>query len=625
MGDIYIMCGISGLLSLQTSFVNNNSLQKMADALEHRGPDGKATWINSKGNAGFAHNRLAVIDLSPAAAQPMHYMHRYTIVYNGEIYNYIELKSELQKAGYAFNTKSDTEVILAAYDCYKEKCLQYFDGMFSFAIWDENEYTLFAARDRFGEKPFYYCAEQKMFAFASEMKALWASGIDKKYEPKMLLNYLSLGYVQNASDKSQTFFSKIYALPPSHYLIFHLHNHHISINSYWDIDKQASIKISEKDAIEKMHDLFSRSVIARLRSDVPLGISLSGGLDSSSIAWYLRQLQNKKESKPINSFSAVFPGFANDESAYIKTICDALHIDSKTCSPNETDLVNDFEKLMYHQEEPFPSSSIFAQYKVFELARKNNVSVLLDGQGADEILAGYPKYIHWYLQELLSRNKFLKLKKERGALHTNNVHVRWNIKNIAAAFLPSHAAIALEKNEFNKIIHNHDVSKELRASLNGREWDGIHKPVVTKLNDMLYFNVMENGLEELLRYADRNSMAHGCEVRLPFLNAALVQFIFSLPSQYKITQGYNKWIWRKMMDKRLPETILWRKDKVGFETPQKKWMQQDGMTEYIHEARKKLVKERILKPQVLNKKILALDAHEANNYDWRYLCAAQMI
>ncbi|MEO6405969.1 MAG: asparagine synthase (glutamine-hydrolyzing) [Ferruginibacter sp.] len=620
------MCGISGIISLQTLLINKERLVMMADALQHRGPDGKSTWINSNGTVGFGHNRLAIIDLTAAAAQPMHYMHRYTIVYNGEIYNYIELKAELQKAGYAFNNRSDTEVILAAYDCYKEKCLQYFDGMFSFAIWDENEQTLFAARDRFGEKPFYYYTDKNKFAFASEMKALWAAGIvQKNLEPKMMLNYLSLGYVQNASDKSQTFFSDIYALPPSHYMHFNLHSGTLNIASYWDLDKQATIKISEKAAVEKMHDLFSRSVIARLRSDVPVGCSLSGGLDSSSIAWYISQMQNAKKSGSLKSFSAVFPGFVHDESVHVKLISDTLHINSNTCSPSADEMICDFEKLMYHQEEPFQSSSVFAQYKVFELARKNNVTVLLDGQGADEILGGYPKYIHWYLQELVSRNKFSKFKKERAALQKNNLAVRWNIKNIAAAFLPSHASIALEKNEFNKIIYNHEVSKELRASLKGREWDGIHKPVVTKLNDILYFNVMENGLEELLRFADRNSMAHGCEVRLPYLNAALVQFIFSLPSQYKITDGYNKWIWRKMMDTRLPANIVWRKDKVGFETPQKKWMQKDGMIDLVHESRKKLIQERILKPQVQHKKILALDANDTDNFDWRYICAAQML
>ncbi len=192
----------------------------MADALAHRGPDGEGFWTNKRGNAGLAHRRLSIIDLTAAAAQPMHYMQRYSIVYNGEIYNYIELRRELKKAGYHFTTASDTEVILAAYDCYKEKCLQHFDGMFSFAIWDEKEQTLFAARDRFGEKPFYYYDEKQFFSFASEMKGLWAAGIEKTIENKMILNYITLGYVQNPADKAQTFYKNIYSLPPAHYLKF---------------------------------------------------------------------------------------------------------------------------------------------------------------------------------------------------------------------------------------------------------------------------------------------------------------------------------------------------------------------------------------------------------------------
>ncbi|WP_369681654.1 asparagine synthetase B, partial [Ferruginibacter sp. HRS2-29] len=184
-------------------------LSAMADALSHRGPDGEGFWTNRSNHVGFAHRRLAIIDLTDNGHQPMHYLQRYTIVYNGEIYNYIELKNELQKAGYIFTSESDTEVILAAYDFYDERCLQHFDGMFAFAIWDEKRQTLFCARDRFGEKPFYYYQNQEIFAFASEMKGLWAIGIDKTIEHKLMLNYLSLGHVQNPSNKSQTFYKDI--------------------------------------------------------------------------------------------------------------------------------------------------------------------------------------------------------------------------------------------------------------------------------------------------------------------------------------------------------------------------------------------------------------------------------
>ena len=618
------MCGIAGIISPDKSVLNYVVLKKMADSLAHRGPDGEGFWINRDYSIGFAHRRLSIIDLTAAAAQPMHYMHQYSIVYNGEIYNYIELKKELKKSGYHFNSSSDTEVILAAYDCYKERCLQYFDGMFSFAIWDEKEQTLFAARDRFGEKPFYYYYEKEIFAFASEMKALWAAGIEKVVENKMILNYISLGYVQNPANKSQTFYKNIFALPPAHYLIYDLKNDHLIIDNYWDVDKQAQIRISEEDALQTLDNLFTTAVSRRLRSDVPVGTSLSGGLDSSSIIYYI---QKNLAGKTVNlkTFSAIFPGFEKDERKYIQQMASTFNLENHTTIPVAEGLVKDFEKLCYHQEEPFPSSSVYAQYKVFELAKTQNIKVLLDGQGADEVLAGYHKYIHWYLQEMVSRHKFSGTTKERQLLHKNNISFNWGIKNILAAFLPSHASIALEKKEYNKIIHNADITKHLMSYIKGREWEGIHKPVVTKLNDILYFNTMQNGLEELLRYSDRNAMAHGREVRLPFLYDEMVQFIFSLPSKFKISNGYTKSILRKMMDDKLPHNIVWRTDKIGYEPPQKQWMENPVMKDYLYEAKAKLVKEDILKPQVLAKKTKGHHAHDADNFDWRYLCVAQML
>ncbi len=613
------MCGIAGIISPLQSDINSTMLKSMSDVLVHRGPDGEGIWLSPKRTAGLAHRRLAIIDFSSNAAQPMHSMDRYSIVFNGEIYNYIELRKELQKAGYHFISNSDTEVILAAFDCYKEKCLQYLDGMFAFAIWDEIEQTLFAARDRFGEKPFYYFKENNRFIFASEMKAIWATGVEKSVENKMLLNYIALGYVQHASDKSQTFYKNIYSLPPAHFLTLHKGN--LKIERYWNIDKQNTINITEADAIEQIDQLLSMSVSRRLRSDVAVGNSLSGGLDSSSILYYIKQHQ-KTGGK---SFSAVFPGFEKDEAAYINKVAQYFKIDNHNVTPNEHELINDFEKLAYHQEEPFPSSSVYAQYRVFELAKENNIKVLIDGQGADEVFAGYNKYIHWYLQEMVSRYKFSKSNIEVTNFRKNNIHFQWGIKNLIAAYLPSHVAIALEKRAYNQIVHQSDLSKEMLHYLKGREWEGIHKPIVTKLNDILYFDVMEMGLEELLRFSDRNSMAHGCEARLPYLNHELVSFVFSLPSRFKINNGFTKAILRKMMNSHLPKEIVWRTDKVAFEPPQKKWMETDLMRDYVHEAKRKLVDNQILKPDALNKKHKAFDAHEPNNFDWRYLCVSQLL
>ncbi|MBU3714061.1 MAG: asparagine synthase (glutamine-hydrolyzing) [Ferruginibacter sp.] len=613
------MCGIAGIISSRDEGVNMQNLQQMAEAIRHRGPDGEGFWINASKRTGLAHRRLSIIDLSDRASQPMHYMNRYTIVYNGELYNYVELRNDLKKLGYRFATDSDTEVILAAYDCYKIKCLQHFDGMFSFAIWDEAEQILIAARDRFGEKPFYYFEENGLFFFGSEMKALWAAGIEKRPDFRMILNYLTLGQLQNPSDKSQTFYKNISSLPPSHYLMYHKEK--LSVKTYWRIDRQYVNSIGKDEAKELLHELFSISVERRLRSDVAIGSSLSGGLDSSSILYYIRQFYKND----IKTFSAVFPGFEKDESEYIQNVSRACNAINYTVTPSAYELMDDFNELMFYQEEPFPSSSIYAQYRVYKLAKENGIKVLLDGQGADELLAGYHRYLHWFLQEKLGRYQFRSLYEEHRMLIQKDIHVEWGIKNYLAAFLPSHVSLALEQKQYNQVAENTLVSKEMISLLKGSEWEGIHKPVVTKLNDILHFNVMEMGLEELLRFADRNSMAHGCEVRLPFLQHELVKFIFSLPSHFKISGGYTKKIFRELMDKKLPDTIVWRTDKIGFEPPQKKWMAETILYDAIVESKKCLVDNGILRPEALQQKPALMEAHDDKNYDWRYLCVANMI
>jgi len=622
ISDLYNMCGIAGILSEDSSVITTQRLSLMASRLSHRGPDGEGFFINPSHHTGFAHRRLSVIDLSEAAAQPMHYLQRYTIVYNGEIYNYIELRRKLIKSGCQFNTQSDTEVIVALYDVYKERCLQYLDGMFAFAIWDEHQRRLFGARDRFGEKPFYFCKSDKEFLFASEMKALWAAGAPRNIDNKMLLNFLCIGRVHNAGNKMQTFYREISSLPRSNYLYYDLSTHELTIQPYWDLDKQRQIRISETRAIEKLDMLLQTSVTRRLRSDVPIGACLSGGLDSSTILSYTKEIQPDLK---ISTFSASFPDFEKDETRYADLVVNKLNLINHRVVPTADELIKDFSTLCYHQEEPFPSSSIYAQYRVYQQARSEGISVLLDGQGADEIIGGYHRYIHWYLQELINRNRLMKFNKERSNFLKNQISYNWGIKNIIATWFPSHVSLALEKREYNKIAFNHDITHEFFGSVKGREWEGIHKPVVTKLNDILYFDTMNNSLEELLRYSDRNSMAHGVEVRLPFLFYELVKFILSLPTDLKINKGFTKYILRKTVEQKLPPEIAWRTDKIGYEPPQQMWMENSKMQELINDHKSLLIKEHILRPDVLNRKIALQGAHDPDNYDWRYLVAGEFI
>lgn len=621
------MCGIAGILSPDKRNVNKERLQIMTSAIEHRGPENEGFWINIEHSAGFGHRRLSIIDVSNAGFQPMHYSDRYTITYNGEIYNYLELKEELIKKNYLFASDCDTEVVLAAYACYGQNCLQYFDGMFAFAIWDQQEKTIFCARDRFGEKPFYYTwlSKQHEFVFASEMKALWAAGVPKKMDNEMLLNYLTLGWVQNPVDKQQTFYEDIFSLPPSHYLLYKFQPNnepYLTVKSYWDIDKETRIINTSEDRVkETFLELFTTSVRRRLRSDVAIGSSISGGLDSSAIVAMVNKLLNGAAKQ--KTFSAVFPGFEKDESGQIGEITNHFNIDNYKVTPSANDLINDFEKLIYHQEEPFQSSSIYAQYKVYELAKQKGVTVILDGQGADETMAGYSKYYRWFWQEKIAGGRWKEAKKEIKAARQNGQEVTWGLKNYAAAFLPQIAAKQLQKDSYKKQSEHPDLTQDFFSHNYNKT--KIFKPSITNLNDILYFNTMQFGLEELLRYADRNSMAHSREVRLPFLSHELVQFTFSLPSSFKIKKGFTKQLLRISMDDLLPPSVVWRKDKTGFEPPQKQWMQHPKVEEYVHESRRKLVQHGILKQDVLQKPLRHQSAYEEGNFDWRYLCAAQCL
>ena len=630
------MCGIAGIISTPIADTQKvkADLHRMTDAIAHRGPDGEGFWINENEQVALGHRRLKIIDLSDKAAQPMHYgncssatggvmgTHHYTITYNGEIYNYPELRNELSSIGYQFKTQSDTEVILAAYDYWKADCLLHFDGMFAFALWDEKKQQLFCAKDRFGEKPFYFYDDGKQFLFASEMKALWAAGVPKQINNEQLLNYLTIGLVQNVARPDETFFKNIYSLQPGHHLTIKLPGLAMELARYWDLDKETTdLNISETEAIEKFSFLLQQSVSRRLRSDVKLGTSLSGGLDSSTIAGMCSLLTT--HGSRFTSFSAVFPGFEKDESQFINDVVEKFRLENFKVTPTAQQLLTDFDKLMYHQEEPFQSLSIYAQYKVYELAKQHGTTVILDGQGADETLAGYHKYYHWYWQQLLHSGQWSLVNKEISAARKLGVNEAWGFKNRLAAFMPERAAKALERKALKQQARHPFLNPDFLAE--GPKGNAIHKPVVTKLNDILYHDTCQLGLQELLRYADRNSMAHGREVRLPFLSHELVQFVFSLPSHFKIKDGWTKWILRKCMSEALPQSIVWRKDKIGYEPPQKQWMQHKAMQNRIMDSRKKLVDERILKPEIMPQPIQAKAANEAGNDDFRYLCAAMIL
>jgi asparagine synthase (glutamine-hydrolysing) len=628
------MCGIAGIITGREGSVTLQRAQSMSDMLAHRGPDGKGYWANGDNRIYLLHRRLSIIDPTPASDQPLLYGN-YVLIFNGEIYNYRELKQELQQKGYRFHSTGDGEVIPAAFDCWGNDCLHRFDGMFAFALYDTVRQRMLIARDRFGEKPLYFHARYAnqgrldYLMFGSEMKALWAGGAPRSINNTLLANYISLGFVQNPIVKTDTFFKEIQSLPPGYLLEIETDAMRFVMKRWYEPFKrighlpEAETR-NENKVIEQFHDILLRSVQLRLRSDVPVGTSLSGGLDSSSIVAAIDVLKKKHGSLDGWAnvcFSAVFPGFEKDESVWSRKVAEQFGISRYLVQPDSSDLPKHFGEMMYFQEEPVQSSSALAQFMVYREAKVEAVSVLLDGQGADEMLAGYSRYSHWYLQQLLRTNRGAMLA-EKKLLQQNGMLEGWGLRNYFAAWLPHQTAQMLQwkaKQQQNRSPLHPDFLAT------NRDDNTLFKPHIRTLDDMLYFNTFQFGLEELLRYADRNSMAHSREVRLPFLSHELVEFVFSLPAHFKIRQGFGKWILRKAMDKYLPAEIVWRKGKVGFEPPQQQWLQQKGMQEMIQESRKNLAGGGIILQSEINRPIADMGAHEEGNYDWRYLCAANIL
>lgn len=542
------MCGIAGIIR-QKGGVTSHQLRAMTDVIQHRGPDGEGFWISDGGQVGFGHRRLAIIDLSEGGAQPMHYLNkRYTITFNGEIYNYLELKQELLKEGYSFVSDSDTEVLLALYHKKKEACLFDLNGMFSFSIWDDESKTLFCARDRFGEKPFYYYQEEAdAIYFASEIKQFWAIGKKKEWSKPQLAAFISYNEVINNAEPENTFYDKVYALKAAHYFVIRP-GQQIVQKRYWSIDaRYQKSPLNERDATDLLLQKLKKSIELRLRSDVPVGSSLSGGLDSSLLVSLINRFYLAKDQQQ-HTFSARFKGFKGDEGPYIQLVSDKLHSHTRhDVFLEDDDFIQSIQNVAKFQDEPFQSASIFAQYFVMKLAHAEKVKVLIDGQGADEIFGGYEGlYLHYLKQLFYNQPAFFK--KEQSAF--NELH--------ATKF----GTIDFRKDESNKAF----LKRHLKNLF------GMKQPVPNDyFRNILRDYTSGNQLQQLLRYADRNSMAHSVEVRLPFLDHHLVEFIFSLPDHYKLKNGWPKYILRNVGIDYLPKEVVWRRDKIGFEPPQEKY------------------------------------------------------
>lgn len=558
------MCGIVAWFD-QNSSVDPSILRLMTDSISHRGPDGSGHFISDDKKIGLGHRRLSVIDISSEAGQPMFdEQKKFSIVFNGEIYNYIELRRELEASGVSFSTKSDTEVLLKGLMYSGEKFLGKLNGMFAFIFVNTTTRDFIIARDRFGEKPLYYTrSKEGALLFASEMKALFqVGGTEVKPNDSQIQRFLLGSYHE---DDEKTFFEGIFKFPAASYAIGNLENLDLKHRTYWVPDFTTNKNLSLQSATDKFRTLFNTSVKLRLRSDVAVGSSLSGGLDSSLIVCSVSQQTFGAGQR--KSFSARFDGDPTlSEGPYIDQVVAQARVEPHFVEPQALDLSKSSLRLHWHQEEPFLSASIFLQWKVMELAKSNATTVLLDGQGADELLAGYSHYFaQWQIDSIQNKN-YWKFLRETLIVRGRLLLAFLKYKNAKRRFSWL-AGISLKNILFNRF--------SLPVSSYSLGIPALEKG--THLKKTLAEALQYNSLPALLRYSDRNSMAHSREVRLPFLDYELVDFCTTLPSQFLIHNGWHKYIQRLAGDV-LPPSIRWRADKVGYAAPLDIWMRKELKT-----------------------------------------------
>jgi asparagine synthase (glutamine-hydrolysing) len=559
------VCGLCGVVALGRP-PEVETAERMARELDHRGPDGDGLF--HAGGVALGFRRLAIIDLSEAGRQPFASEDgRLQLVHNGEVYNYRELRRELEARGHRFRSATDTEVILAAYREWGERCVERFNGMWAFALWDGERQRLLCSRDRFGVKPFYYRYDRGRFVFASELKAFRADP-ETRLAPnrRAVREYLEQGYVDHTDE---TFFSGIVRLPPAHSLTLDADG--LRLWRYWRLEPRDP---PERDPAAAVRELFFDSVRLRLRSDVPIGTCLSGGIDSSSIACAVDHLlrTEAEAAKPIGegqrTFTAYFdePGF--DERPYAEAVVERTGASPRWISFTDADLVDSLPAIVETQDEPFGSTSIVAQWYVMREARRAGLKVMLDGQGADEIFAGYHGYFGPFFADLLVRGRLGDLRRELGAYRTvHGASAARTAVALARPFVPERARWLARGHVRGgaSLVHADLRGLAPSAAANG-------SPYGDRLRRQLHLILTRRGLPELLRYEDRNSMAHSLEARVPFLDYRLVELLFSLESRELIEQGKTKVVLRRALGDLLPPAVRDRVDKLGFVTPEARWL-----------------------------------------------------
>lgn len=558
------MCGLIAVLSPALP-VREDMLVAMRDRLVHRGPDHGGHWIAPSLRVALAHRRLAIIDTSPDADQPMVARDGESrLVFNGEIYNYIELRTELEREGVRFHTRSDTEVLLEALSLWGDKALDRLNGMFAFAYWDAHRRTLLVARDRFGEKPLFVGRGSfDTLVIASEMKAILAHPL----MPSAVNEVAIADYVASRwyEDGKSTFFSRIERVPPAHAIEYANDGRELRRWRYWTPDyADVNTDIGVREAVERFAELLQRSIRLRLRADVPVGSSLSGGLDSSVIVGCLAR-ERESSSFSQRTFSAIFPDDPTiSEHAEVSSVVRHTGVESHCVIPEPARLAAESALLHWHQEEPFLSASIYLQWCVARLAAENRTTVLLDGQGADELLAGYQFHFRLFQLDLLDRQETARALRETRKF---NRRLHRASTKYSAALRRFNPQVAYAEHELP------GLGEQPQPVTHYAYQDGTAPALPGyRLRRTLSEALQYNSLPMLLRYADRNSMAFSRETRLPYLDHELVDFCISLPDSFLIRHGWQKWILRQACGTAVPSDIRWRADKVGYAAPLDSWL-----------------------------------------------------
>lgn len=578
------MCGIAGIFNSHFSPIENlqKKLAVMSDLIAHRGPDDQGFWLHSANVLGLAHRRLSIIDLSQQAHQPMIAITGEVIVFNGEIYNYLELRQTLAKH-WSFTTESDTEVILAAYKVYGVDCVKYFKGMFAFAIWDGEQ--LFCARDHFGIKPFYYTEQQGLFYFASESKSLLPFLPAIKTDRQSFTEYITFQYPM----AERTLFQEVFQLEPAHAMLISPKGK--KIWRFWDVHFQIDYDHSPSYFYRRLEELLQESIELHTRADVAIGAYVSGGVDSSLIGILATQLRNKS----LPFFHGRFlESKAYDESEYAQyaaQLCGtSLHI--KDITANE--FQENFSKIMYHMDFPVAGPGVFPQYMVSERASKK-VKVVLGGQGGDEIFGGYARYVIAYFEQCIKASIEGNYKKGNFVVTAEsiipNLEVLNAYKPLLKQFWSRGLFEPLEQRYFALVDRGLDLDGEV--VLTDAEKKHVYNEYLQVFNAAKfekaesYFDGMTHFdfkclLPGLLHVEDRVSMAHGLEARVPFLYYPLIEFVSTIPANIKFKDGRMKHLLKETFASVLPEKIVKRKDKMGFPVPLNEWMNGD-LKEYIYD------------------------------------------